>query len=168
MIYEDVFRTLNDRDVKYLVAGGLAVNLHGAPRATQDLDLLLAMTEGNIRSAIRGVLEIGYEARLPVDPMDFADPKIRRTWRESKDMNAFTFHHPEHQLRTVDFLFDLPLSYKDCRPSAVVMEAEDLAIPVLSIDDLIALKKGTGRDLDQFDVNMLEQLKELDDGESES
>lgn len=126
------------------------------------------MTEENIRSAIQGVLELGYEARLPVDPMDFADPKIRRTWRESKDMKAFTLHHPEHQLRTVDFLFDLPLSYEDCRPSAVVMEAEDLSIPVVSIDDLIALKKDTDRDLDQLDVNMLEQLRELDNGDSES
>lgn len=168
MIYEAVFRALNDRDVDYLVAGGLAVNLHGAPRATQDLDLLLAMTDENIQSAIQGLLDFGYEPRLPVDPMDFSDPKIRRTWRESKDMNAFTFQHSEHRLRTVDFLFDLPLSYQDCRPSAVMMQAEDLSIPVVSIDDLISLKKGTSRELDQLDVNMLEQLKELDNEESES
>lgn len=168
MIYEDVFRALNERDLQYLVAGGLAVNLHGAPRATQDLDLLLAMTKENLHATIQVLLDQGYQPRLPVDPMDFADPQIRSDWRESRNMNAFTFHHSQHQLRSVDLLFDLARDYESCEETAVVMEAGDLRIPVVSIDDLIALKKEANRGLDRLDVNMLEQLKELDDDPTES
>jgi len=32
VFYEEVFRKLNEAGVRYLVAGGMAVNLHGVPR----------------------------------------------------------------------------------------------------------------------------------------
>ncbi len=41
---ERVFRALNGRGVRY-VAGGIALNLHGVPRATADLDIAVALDE---------------------------------------------------------------------------------------------------------------------------
>lgn len=41
MYYELVFRNLNKKKVRYVVIGGIAVNLHGIPRATADLDLMV-------------------------------------------------------------------------------------------------------------------------------
>ncbi|MEM0358458.1 MAG: hypothetical protein QXG22_00380 [Candidatus Hadarchaeales archaeon] len=41
MYYGRVLGELNRRKVRYLIAGGIAVNLYGVPRATADLDLLL-------------------------------------------------------------------------------------------------------------------------------
>lgn len=40
MFYNDVFGILNKYKVKYVVIGGTAVNLHGVPRFTADLDLM--------------------------------------------------------------------------------------------------------------------------------
>jgi len=34
MFYLDLFKELNEADVRYLVVGGLAMNLHGVPRMT--------------------------------------------------------------------------------------------------------------------------------------
>jgi hypothetical protein len=42
MFYEDIFREFNKQKINYLVIGRLAVNLHGIPRMTQDLDLFAA------------------------------------------------------------------------------------------------------------------------------
>lgn len=39
--YSGIFKELNAQKIKYIVVGGLAVNLHGIPRATYDIDLLL-------------------------------------------------------------------------------------------------------------------------------
>jgi hypothetical protein len=36
MFYLDLFRCLQDRNVRYLLAGRLAMNLHGVPRMTMD------------------------------------------------------------------------------------------------------------------------------------
>jgi len=162
MIYEEVFRTFNEMEVKYLVGGGLAVNLHGAPRGTYDLDLFLKMTEGNIKKAIGELLDLDYRPRLPVDPFEFAKSSVREQWIESKNMNAFTFHHKEHELHAVDLLFNLCLDFENCLESAVLITAGSLEIPIVSIDDLITLKKDANRDVDKLDVSMLEKLQELD------
>ena len=37
---QDVFRSFQRHDVKYVVIGGIAAILHGVPRATFDLDIL--------------------------------------------------------------------------------------------------------------------------------
>jgi hypothetical protein len=39
--YLAIFKKLNERKIKYIVVGGIAVNLHGIPRMTYDIDLIL-------------------------------------------------------------------------------------------------------------------------------
>jgi hypothetical protein len=41
---ERVLDALNRHEVRYLIAGGLAVVAHGYPRFTSDVDLILDMT----------------------------------------------------------------------------------------------------------------------------
>ena len=45
--YRDVFRCLKKHDVRYVVIGGIAAVLHGVPRVTFDLDLLIEATVDN-------------------------------------------------------------------------------------------------------------------------
>lgn len=47
--FERIFETLSRARVRYLVAGGVAVVLHGHPRFTADLDLILALDPPNVR-----------------------------------------------------------------------------------------------------------------------
>ena len=42
MFYVELFRRLEEAGVRYLVVGGVAVNLHGVNRLTHDVDLMLA------------------------------------------------------------------------------------------------------------------------------
>ena len=46
--YRKIFKELNKSKIEYLVVGGLAVNFHGIPRMTYDLDLMLLMESDNI------------------------------------------------------------------------------------------------------------------------
>ena len=47
-----VFRCLHAHDVKYIVIGGIAAALHGVPRATFDLDVLIEATTENARRRV--------------------------------------------------------------------------------------------------------------------
>ena len=47
---ETVFRSLNEAGVRYLVAGGVAVNIHGYQRVTVDLDLVIQLDGDNMRA----------------------------------------------------------------------------------------------------------------------
>jgi hypothetical protein len=51
--------------VRFVVIGGYAVAFHGAPRATDDVDVLIEQTEANIRRVERAMLEFAGEAPRP-------------------------------------------------------------------------------------------------------
>ena len=85
MFYLDVFREFEQRDIRYLVVGALAMNLHGAPRMTADLDILADFEEKNLSRVIAALKELGFRPRLPVEPENLLSPKNRE--------NIYVFCH---------------------------------------------------------------------------
>ena len=65
-LFEKVFRELNKTRVKYLVVGGVAVNLYGYVRFTGDLDILLLLEEKNLGKMAK-VMEKLYTYRPMVE-----------------------------------------------------------------------------------------------------
>ena len=94
MYYFDILKELFNRKIDYLIVGGLAVNLYGVPRVTQDIDIILALDKENILK-LNGIFSsLGYVPRLPgVDPEELADPVIREDWTVNKNLKAFSFYH---------------------------------------------------------------------------
>lgn len=60
-----VVETLNAEGIRYLIVGGLAVNAHGYFRATNDLDLVVALNPQNITSALRPSSELATVQKSP-------------------------------------------------------------------------------------------------------
>ena len=158
-MYEAVFRALNQAAVRYLVVGGVAVVLHGVPRTTADLDLVLALDEHNLLSAVTTLESLGFRPRAPVPAIQLADPQRRQKWIREKGMRAFSFHDPRSGYREVDILIDHVLDFDSAWGRRRTERAGDLEIPVASMEDLIALKRGTGRAQDASDVEALERLR---------
>lgn len=86
MIYEAVFRGLHRARVRYLIVGAVAVNLHGVPRMTADLDLMVDLVEGNLRTFVDTLAALGYRPRAPVSADALLDPVARPEWQEGKGM----------------------------------------------------------------------------------
>ena len=78
MFYLDLFKCLHAREVRYLVAGGLAMNLHGVPRMTMDIDLVLALDEANVDSFLACARELGLKPQAPVPLESLRDPDLRQ------------------------------------------------------------------------------------------
>ena len=55
----DVFRSLQNHEVRYVVIGGIAAVLYGVPRATFDLDILIEATPENAQRLLDAFLEAG-------------------------------------------------------------------------------------------------------------
>lgn len=102
MLYEALFRGLHDAHVRYLVVGAVAINLHGVPRMTADLDLMVDMAESNLRTFVQTMTLLGYKSRAPVDVAEILDPVKRREWKETKSMIVFTWLHPDRAYEEVD------------------------------------------------------------------
>ena len=58
-LLKDVFASFQRHNTRYLVIGGIAAVLHGVPRATFDLDILIEATPENAKKLLDALLEAG-------------------------------------------------------------------------------------------------------------
>lgn len=160
-LYEELFRRLNELEIAYVVVGGVAVNLHGYSRYTGDVDLLLALTEENLERMASLMDELGYTQRLPVKLTDLARKEQVHKWLAEKGMTAYAYIHPRMPQFSVDILAGESLDFASYNERKVFIDAWHLPIPVISIDDLLGMKRKTNREKDIEDVEALLQLKSL-------
>ncbi|MDI6606798.1 MAG: hypothetical protein QME65_06640 [Candidatus Omnitrophota bacterium] len=160
IIYEEILRAFQKEKVKYVLVGGIAVNLLGSLRSTADLDILVEMSGGNLKKTVTILKRMGYRIKQPVDPMLIADEKIRKQWIKKKHMKALSFCK-EKGLKEVDIIVETPVSFEDAKRDAVRFKGGDISIPVISINNLIKMKRSTGRSIDKLDVAELRKIKKL-------
>lgn len=160
-----IFTTLNDAGVDYVVVGGLAVILHGYLRATADLDLAIGLSPDNAGKAMAALASTGLQPRLPVAMSDFRDPGKRHEWKQ-RNMLVFPLWDPANPLRSVDVFIDEPIAFDELLGDAVRKDLDGVTIPVASIEHLIRMKRETGRGRDLEDIEKLEQIRNAGRGKT--
>jgi predicted nucleotidyltransferase len=160
MFYSRLFECLHACGVRYLVVGGLAVNLHGIPRMTMDVDLVIALDARNVDGFLECARRLGMAPAVPVDLEDFRDPARRAEWVDVKRMIAFPLRCPEPSSPTVDVVLDHCLDFEAAHARAARVDAAGIPVTVASIEDLLAMKSETGRRQDAADVAQLRRLLE--------
>ena len=160
IFYEDVLRALDAASIRFVLVGGVAVILHGVPRTTADLDLVIDLEQDNVRRFVAVMSELGFVPRAPFEPADLASADRRRDWVADKHMLAFTFHRPGRPLDEVDVLIDPPVPFAEMAAGADLVEAEGLRLPIAGIRHLIRMKEHAGRAQDVADVDALRRLLE--------
>lgn len=158
--FQIIFKELNELKVDYLVVGGLAVNFHGVPRMTYDIDLMILLQQENISKFVTKLTDWGYRPKIPVNPMDLADEAKRKSWIQEKRMKAINFYSETLPIGEVDIVFDSPIPYDELKNRSVLIELESEKIPTVSIHDLIKLKQNSGRKQDLADVEYLKMILE--------
>jgi plastocyanin domain-containing protein len=161
MFYEDVFRKLGERKVRYAVAGGVALVLHGIVRMTADLDLIVDLSTENLDAFTSAVGDLGFKPRLPVKTEDFSDPATRQRWIDEKGMKVFTFYHPERQINQIDVFVTEVIPFSEIQREIVWIRAKDISIPVVSLSHLKKLKEISGRPQDIADIEAIEELRSI-------
>ena len=157
---EITVRALNAADVRYLVAGGLAVVAHGYPRFTADLGLILDLEPDNVERAISALTALGYRPRAPVAFEAFGDANQRVAWMRDKGMTVFSLSSAAHALTEIDLLVDPPLDFGAAYRRAAPREiAPEVVATFLGFDDLIRLKEQAARPQDKIDIDNLRALR---------
>ena len=153
-------REFQKHKVKYVIVGGIAVNLLGSLRSTADIDILVEMSNDNLRKLVDILKKKDYRVKQPVDPMQIANAKIRHDWIHNKHMKAFNFYK-EDELKEVDIIIESPVSFEEAKKSALRIKIDTMTLPVISIDNLIKMKKNTGRSIDKLDIEELREIGKL-------
>ncbi|OGX04776.1 MAG: hypothetical protein A3G87_02925 [Omnitrophica bacterium RIFCSPLOWO2_12_FULL_50_11] len=157
--YERVFKRLREEKVDYLIAGGVAVNLYGVPRFTKDLDILIGSSGENLRRLAKAVTALGYRPRPPVPLSDFLNPRNWSKWRRQKGMRAFALFHPKRPIEEIDLLVHSGIPFAEAKGRRSTVYFEGLRLHVVSIDDLMRMKRKAGRLQDLADIEALEKVK---------
>ena len=137
----DVFACLQQHDVKYVVIGGIAAVLHGVPRATFDLDLLIEATPDNAKR----LLDALVDARLGTATMTTADDLLAHEITVFNDRVRI-----DVQTKTPGIEF----AEVWARRKVVVYQKQEFYI--LSLADLISAKRAAGRLKDLEDIRALQ------------
>jgi hypothetical protein len=153
--YLDLLSSLAEAGVRYAVAGGFAAVLHGVPRLTFDLDLVLDLSDDNMAAVVGVLRSCGYRPRLPVPLEALANPETRRGWVEDRNLVAFSLYHPDHPMEEIDLLLVAP-AWEEIAATNVTRQLEDVAVSVLGRKSLQAMKRAAGREKDLIDADLLD------------
>ena len=159
MFIRDLLQALADAAVPYCVVGGVAVNLHGVPRMTYDVDIAVATTIDALRQVDSVLVTLGLQCRLPIQLSDLADEAVRRELRVERNLMTVTYTDPRDPLREVDILVSPVVPANDLVARAITLDLDGIAVAVVSMDDLIQLKRDTGRAQDLADLQHLERIR---------
>ena len=145
---QSVFASFQKNDVKYVVIGGIAAVLYGVPRATFDLDILIEPSAENAERLLRAMIEAG----LGTAALTNVDEVL------SQEITIF-----KDRIR-LDVQTSTPgLHFEDAWEHRVTMNYKGQALEVVSMRDLIASKRASGRDVDIEDVRALESNSSQED-----
>lgn len=161
MLFSRIFKELGKAKVQYVVVGGIAVNLHGFARATGDLDIMLSFDAANVKKFVEAVKRMKLRSRIPVKIEEIADRDKRLKWVKEKNMKVFSLYNPENAMEQLDVMIENQMSFEDVYKKREIISIGSVKIPLVSIDDLIKLKKKAGRDRDRIDIDALKRIKEL-------
>ena len=149
-LLQDVFASSQKHNVKFVVIGGIAAVLHGVPRATLDLDILIESTPENAKKLLAALKEANFGTALLTTVDDLL----------AHEITVF-----QDRVR-IDVQTSTPgLSFGKAWNNRETMTYQDQDFYVLSKDDLIKAKRAAGCDVDLEDVRLLELDQDMDDSE---
>jgi hypothetical protein len=148
-----VVRAFQSARVEFALCGGQAVALHGALRGTVDVDFVVKLGPANLERAEKVLTkDLALVSRIPIRSAEMA--KFRLEYIKKRNLKAWSFVDPTRLSDVVDLVITNDLA----ELSVVHKEAWGQKIPVVSIGDLIAMKRESGRPQDLADVEALEMI----------
>lgn len=137
----DLLAAFAEAGVDYLLVGGQAVALHGAPRFTKDADLWLRDSPRNIEAARRALAEFGAPAAT-VNALE-----------DAEGLDVVWMGHPPAR---IDLMKQIPGGdFEVAWKNRSVFELAGVVVQCLGRQDLIRLKKASGRPQDLVDADLL-------------
>lgn len=152
MWIEILIDTLERHGVQYAIVGGYALALHGVVRGTVVVDLVLKISRSNYQKAEKALAEIGLISRLPVGADEVID--FREEYIRNKNMVAWNFRNPNDSTQDVDII----ITHDLCVMKIKKFKVGQRVMPVVSVCDLIKMKRKSGRPQDIQDIEALERL----------
>lgn len=161
--FEAIVRALNEANVRYLVAGGLAVNAYGYLRFTKDADFVIQLIPDNITRTFAALQPLGYKPLAPVTAEQFAERATRESWIRDKNMQVLQLWSDYHRETSIDIFVQEPFPFDEEYGRALIKPLYGaIEVRFVSIPTLIKMKEAAGREQDRIDIEHLRMRLEDD------
>lgn len=153
MLLKRLVEKFKAKKIDYALIGGYAVALHGAVRGTVDIDIAVSLQESTLIEVENVMTELGLVSKIPVSASEIA--AFRLEFIENRNLKVWSFVNPDNRIDLVDLLLT-----HDLKELKIVKKKTTFGtINIVSIDDLIKLKKEAARPQDMADIEALERIK---------
>jgi hypothetical protein len=150
----EILRVLHEQEVAYILVGGVAVNLHGIIRATEDIGFFVRPEPENVERLKRALRSVWDDPDIDTfSAADFAGayPTLR--------------YAPPGSSLIIDIITRLGTKYRYDDLEFEVVETGGVPVRVATAKTLIKMKQATLRPIDRADAEALS--RRLDRGESD-
>lgn len=152
MFIHDLCLALEKEKIPYAIVGGYAVALHGAMRGTIDIDLVIHWTLKNLQKVEQVFAGLGLVSLLPIKAIDLFH--FKEEYIKNRHLIAWNFYDPKNPINQIDLIINYDLQ----KATTKTITTSQGKLKILSIKELIAMKKASGRPQDLEDVKALENL----------
>ena len=140
---EKLLRLLKENKVVFIVIGASAFPVYGYARATLDIDLFIKPDLENINRVIKALKEFGYDL-MDLTSEDFLKNKILiRQYTVEADFHPFV----------------KGITFDEVWKNRILAKFGETEVYFPSLDDMIKMKKASGRAIDLEDLKYLKKLK---------
>lgn len=149
-----LLQALEGEDVSFVLVGGMAAVLHGAPIATQDIDIVPELSAENIARLTAVLDRLGARYR--------GQPKGRVIKPSIESFQGTGHHNLMTDLGPIDILLEIEprWGFNELAPRSTWFESEEVRVRVLDLPQLIEAKQSTKRAKDQLVLPILLSLLE--------
>lgn len=137
--FREFLKSLDAHNALYLLIGGYAVNAFGYVRNTVNMDIWIASDPDNQQRVVRAIRDFAFPAA--------SDDLLQ----ESNAMVRMGL--PPLRIEVLKKISGV--EFEDCWPRRVIIDDDDLRIPVISLEDLKRNKLASGRRKDLLDLDEL-------------
>jgi hypothetical protein len=143
--FREFLQFLNEEqvEVEYLLIGGWAVGIHGVIRYTQDLDVWVAISPRNAGRLLSALKRFGFTHGEATEALFLESGNIVR-------MGV-----PPMRIEICNEIDGV--KFGECHQRRLMTDMDGVAVPVISLEDLLKNKRASNRLKDQADVEALTQ-----------
>lgn len=142
--FKEFLQLLNAHQVKYLLVGGYALAIHGYPRNTGDMDIWYQRDPDNINRLLYVLRDFGFTS-TGLTTKDLSEPEI-----------VIQLGYPPVRIDLMNSISGV--SFDEAFERRISVQAGDIEISCISLNDLKQNKKAAGRFSDLSDLEQLEGI----------
>lgn len=143
----NIWKVFNEKNVRYVTIGGLAVNIYGYTRNTGDIDILIEDTLENRKNFRVALKEIGIGDFPQIETMQFVAGYTDFTISYGLRLDVMTSIKGLEQV-----------SFDVLHQNATIVLLQEIPVYFIDYDNLMIAKKATNRLKDQLDIEELNKL----------